>query len=626
MTSCDSCVNAQRCVQIERRFVCLCNEGYTGAYCDEPFNACSPVSCNDGQVCRLQRTGSTDLPQCACAPGFFGVNCQAATTASFKPSSILIYQASAIQKPAARDNEYSLIFSFRTTVPTVHFVGGENLFGKQQFSLNLRSGFLTILLAASTSTVNDLPLADGEWYTIWFNTSKSMITIEIEDTASGYILTRKQLPTKPLSIYTTRFGRINEEGFTGCLRDVFVDRELVDLLSSERSVDIEAGCNRKEQCKSETCQNGATCIDLWDAFRCECVRPFLEPQCVNQVREVTLGHDNTSSIVEFSIDGNDSKSIRQKTDISFLFRTRNENGVLAFLGNRSDDEDSVGTFLSVEMVDGRTVVNGRLGGKRILTGRCETQVNDNKVHLLEIQRSDNDLRVKIDGKQEATLQFKHPFEHPLLADSLVLGDRTSIKQAAFSTPTQTYFKGTLQDVRINGKSVILADDPPPFALETFGQKQIDQNILEGTVSDDLCALMKPCSQGKCFNTFNDFECQCDAGWIGEKCDKKDFCVDKPCPMGSTCENSHGGYVCTSTASFYPTSVVKYSLKLPETISPPKSNSSFTIQVRTRSKTGQIFKLVILFIFLFQIKKFVLAKFCRLSVRYPHRIRARRGLQ
>uniref|UniRef100_A0A914Y321 Uncharacterized protein n=1 Tax=Panagrolaimus superbus TaxID=310955 RepID=A0A914Y321_9BILA len=590
VTSCDSCVNAQRCLEMDNRYICLCNEGYTGAYCDEPSNVCTSISCKDGQVCRLQRTGSIDLPQCACAPGFFGISCHDATTASFKPSSILIYQS---QSKPLKDSEYSLILSFRTTVPNVHFVTGENLFGKQQFSLSLHSGFLTISIGNTQTSINDLILDDGEWYTIWFNSSQTRITVEIEESASGYILTRKQLQIKPINIYTTRFGRINEDesSFVGCLRDVFINQQLVDLLSSDRSVDIEPGCNRKDQCKSDTCQNGAKCIDLWDKFRCECVRPFLEPMCVNQLQEVTFGHDNISSLIEFSIDANDSKLIRQKTDISFLIRSKNDDGIIGFFGNRSDDDDSVGTFLSFEIIDGKFVVNGRLGGKRIVTEKSEKSINDNKIHLIEIQRSGNDLRLKIDGKQEAILQFRHPFEHPLLADSLVLGDRTSIKQeAAFTSPSGKHFKGTLQDIRINGKSVILADDPPTFNLESFGQKQIDQNILEGTVSDDICAQLNPCQQGKCFNTFNDFECQCDSGWIGLKCEKKDFCIDKPCPFGSTCENSHGGYVCISTASFYPTSVVKYSLKLPEIVAPSKAYANFTIQIRTRSKIGQIFKL------------------------------------
>lgn len=77
------------------------------------------------------------------------------------------------------------------------------------------------------------------------------------------------------------------------------------------------------------------------------------------------------------------------------------------------------------------------------------------------------------------------------------------------------------------------------------------------MSDDICALLKPCVNGECLNTFNDFECTCDYSWIGKRCNQRDHCALSSCGVNTTCTNYNGGYVCKCIehfVSFFPNAV------------------------------------------------------------------------
>lgn len=174
-------------------------------------------------------------------------------------------------------------------------------------------------------------------------------------------------------------------------------------------------------------------------------------------------------------------------------------------------------------------------------------------------------------------------------DSIILGDSDSTRPEAFSSKA-TYLKGTLQDLRLNGRSIIMDDNPPDFEVETLGQKISSSNLLRGTVSDNVCATNK-CQHGECRNTFNDFECLCEVGWMGKECGLRDFCSNSTCDDGTTCTNSHNGYVCVGPATFSSTSTLRYNIFLPERPWITPKENKFTFEIRTRSTSGNVFKLV-----------------------------------
>jgi hypothetical protein len=157
------------------------------------------------------------------------------------------------------------------------------------------------------------------------------------------------------------------------------------------------------------------------------------------------------------------------------------------------------------------------------------------------------IKVMVDDEQDSGLSVNRPFAHPLLADLLLIGSG--------KTNTTAHYKGTLQDVRINGRLVPIAPgNESSGQLQRLGEMAAMENLLVGTVSDDVCGELKPCGKkGECENTFNDYKCRCHAGWIGVRCDERDFCSrvgstnksGSVCPPSTECRNSHGGFVCES---------------------------------------------------------------------------------
>ncbi|KAG8135733.1 hypothetical protein E2320_008725 [Naja naja] len=72
--SCNSsCKNGGTCINGSTNHTCLCLPFYTGTYCEQPVDVCSPElsPCQHNAICRVSLGG----PKCECMPGYAGDNC-----------------------------------------------------------------------------------------------------------------------------------------------------------------------------------------------------------------------------------------------------------------------------------------------------------------------------------------------------------------------------------------------------------------------------------------------------------------------------------------------------------------------------------------------------------------------
>ena len=153
-----------------------------------------------------------------------------------------------------------------------------------------------------------------------------------------------------------------------------------------------------------------------------------------------------------------------------------------------------------------------------------------------------------------------------------------------------FFKGVIEDVRLgNGKTEKIVKF---FELEyeadeaSLGFVESTQ-IKNGTVSDDTCRD-SPCENGaQCHITWNDFFCECDAGYKGEKCHELEYCYFNSCPDNSDCNTLSNGYECVSNITLNgETTSLSYRPSLNESV----EVKSLKIKFRTQS-SGTLMQLV-----------------------------------
>ncbi|ESN95349.1 hypothetical protein HELRODRAFT_86753, partial [Helobdella robusta] len=61
----------------------------------------------------------------------------------------------------------------------------------------------------------------------------------------------------------------------------------------------------------------------------------------------------------------------------------------------------------------------------------------------------------------------------------------------------------------------------------------------------------PCkNNGSCTNTGDDYECSCQAGYIGKTCSAIDYCVSNLCKNGASCRSLSGSFECKCLRNFY----------------------------------------------------------------------------
>ncbi|KAM8934213.1 protein crumbs homolog 2 [Pelodytes ibericus] len=620
------CQNGGSCTDQINGFVCQCAPGYTGVECTIDIDDCENNPCENGATCKdgiadyscwcpksdldaviwggkncsvkLQgcvghscQNGAMCIPTfaenihsyiCKCQPGFYGVNCSISTTFSFISNGYIVYDLHASNR-SKRDAEVAqthLSVRFRTTLPNMVLMYRGN--NDDYLILELYNGLLHLEFVTNGSSavlvVEGHRLDDGHWHKTEVSLDGHLqLDLYHESCASGVCSMRQSWSTDHNTRFPASFNKLyvgglieeslmnrtmSRQNFTGCLEDLKIDYNIqLPQNLSDRSIEMEYGCNKTDWCHPNPCHNRALCMDLWTTFRCECNRPYKGPTCMDEYTTGTFFREGIPSYANFTVANN----IGYNFSVSAFIRTLKLDGLLVKISNGTLD------YFSAYLQNGLLHISALYSQPLIF----EKHLTDGRKHMIHISVREGLVTITHLGVEKKLGQL--PSLSVLQADVIYIG---GLPPGHSIEPYGGYFKGCLQDVRLNSHRLEFFK-PEIEGVDGTSYLGNNNNVTRDCVSDDACEA-HPCkNEGACTVTWNDFICSCPSNFTGQTCEEPVWCQRSPCPSESICQDVPGGYVCLANATFLGDSLVVFS----SNISLDHQLASVSLDFRTRDRNA-----------------------------------------
>ncbi|NXN25320.1 CRUM1 protein, partial [Nycticryphes semicollaris] len=587
------CKNGAVCEDGIADYTCHCapsQDGivWGGKNCSVKLTGCQTHDCQNEALCIPTYQAESHGHLCQCQPGFYDATCSTPTTFSFASRGYLLIELpvnNQSRRDVAGDELASVSLRFRTTLPSaILFYRGREA---EYLFLELFGGILLAGLKRKDvgylMLLEGLRVDDGQWHKVEVVLHSTLqLKLWHDSCDAGVCLKNSPVPHGPASIpsaflhmYIGGAGHPmanntqSQQGFVGCLEDVYVDAEPVlpvDLPLDEPSP-VKRGCDRTEWCLSQPCFHGGLCVDLWATFRCDCSRPYGGPACSYEHPAATFGLENSTSFASFTL----SESLSANFNISFFIRSRKPNGLLLQISNETDP------CLTLYLKNGKLRIE--MASTDTLT--VPENVVDGRRHLVALSFQGGIVGAH---QSDTYVELGQLVARPLLAGyGVYIGGHPN--------PGSTdmwggYFKGCLQDIQLNSHQIQFFQ-AENYSLPQELNRTQNGNLVNGCVSDDTCKS-EPCQNGgTCVVTWNDFHCSCLANFTGRFCEERVWCESDPCPEATTCVDVVAGYVCLANATFNSYAAVEFTANTSVT----RTLSSLHVDFRTRDEDAVLLRAV-----------------------------------
>ncbi|KAK0154954.1 Protein crumbs 1 [Merluccius polli] len=607
------CQNGGVCERHNGGFRCLCSQKsqngrlYGGQTCAVALSGCDDGRCENGGVCLPLLVRDQHAYSCVCLAGFSGRRCQTPTTFSLERSGgyLRLETRGPRRDPKA---PLRLTFGFRTRGPagTLLQCRAEDLL----LTVELLSGRLRLSSrrgqGSSVTLVQELRanVSDGEWHVGSAGSACSAQVVVVVEVVVMMVVVMMLVVVVVVVVVVVMMlvvvmmvvvvvvmmmlvvsvslgaaglnpGVESPAAFSGCFRDVVVDSRLVapgDLGSESDviQVNVTMGCSDEDKCEAAPCGGRGRCVPQgWRSYRCVCHRPYRGVDCQEEHVPATFGSDALDSYAVFTLVDHPPHTLAldhpphtlaldhppntlaldhppHPLVVSMFVRTRRASGLLLVLAN------STSQYLRVWLEEGRVKV--QVNNLESATSRAAA--DDGHFHLLTVRLEDRVAVLSQASHVQASIatglvQARH-------GDRVFIGGLPDPRApAAFGG----YFKGCVQDLRINGRPLQFFPIPgaaaaAPAPAESHRLEQLTR-VTRGCSSDDTCAG-KPClNGGLCYATREDFSCSCPPGTAGRRCEEVvRWCERSPCPSSAVCAPLPRGFQCEFASRSPPRCVLK----------------------------------------------------------------------
>lgn len=550
------CENGGSCERREGGYTCTCANGFMGDNCEINVNedVCLPNLCKGGSQCLAKTVGGFICEGCPVSVIENTTPRCELRARSFGPATFLTF-ASLKQRHrmhlklrfATEATQGLLLYNGRYNEKH-DFIALEIIDSQVQFSFSLGDE----VSRASASIPNGV--SDGQWHTVEVSYWNKTVTISLDDCDIALALKHgdklgkrwacagrgEQILEQRCGLVTETCHRfldltgplqvgglpsipsnfqIRNKDFVGCISDLHVDHQFIDLNSFVADNGTTAGCPEKKPfCASMPCKHNGKCREIWSGYICECEEGFSGSQCTEELGKPW----------RFQSDGLLSfnpllRPIQLPWVTSLSIRTREKH---AFIMSIQIGQNSSAMF---NLRDGRLEVS--LDSIDIL--QATANIADGEWHRIELVWQSGHVSLDMDYRNRPTSSTLPAKLQGLYIGRILVGgpDQTTNTDLPF-------FNGCIQDIRIGTNQ------------STLQRPTVQEKVGSGCSSDGQCDMDCPAAS-TCVAKWETSECVCAAGRAGQNCEP--VCDLNPCSEGGTCLedlDESKGYKCDCESEEY----------------------------------------------------------------------------
>ncbi|XP_047272530.1 protein crumbs homolog 1 isoform X4 [Homo sapiens] len=553
--SSNPCQNGGTCENLPGNYTCHCpfdnlsRTFYGGRDCSDILLGCTHQQCLNNGTCIPHFQDGQHGFSCLCPSGYTGSLCEIATTLSFEGDGFLWVKSGSV---TTKGSVCNIALRFQTVQPMalLLFRSNRDVFVK----LELLSGYIHLSIQVNNQSKVLLFIShntsDGEWHFVEVIFAEAVTLTLIDDSCKEKCIAKAPTPLEsdqsicafqnsflgglPVGMTSNGVALLNfynmpsTPSFVGCLQDIKIDWNHITLenISSGSSLNVKAGCVRKDWCESQPCQSRGRCINLWLSYQCDCHRPYEGPNCLREYVAGRFGQDDSTGYVIFTLD----ESYGDTISLSMFVRTLQPSGLLLAL------ENSTYQYIRVWLERGRLAMLTPNSPKLVV----KFVLNDGNVHLISLKIKPYKIELY---QSSQNLGFISASTWKIeKGDVIYIGGLPDKQETELNGG---FFKGCIQDVRLNNQNLEFFPNPTNNA----SLNPVLVNVTQGCAGDNSCKS-NPCHNGGvCHSRWDDFSCSCPALTSGKACEEVQWCGFSPCPHGAQCQPVLQGFECIANAVF-----------------------------------------------------------------------------